>query len=43
VIPAIDIDMLIPGWPDMREVVLVDRIALPFELFNRFRHVHGIP
>lgn len=27
----------------MGEVALIDRIAFSFELFNRFRHVHGIP
>src|SRR5215510_3098672 len=43
VIPAIDIDMLIPSRPDMGEIVLVDRITLPFELCNGFRHVHRIP
>ena len=43
VIPTIDIDMLIPGWPDMGEIALVERVTLPFELGDGFRHVHGVP
>ena len=43
VIPTIDIDMLIPGRPDMGEIALVDWVTLPFELCYGFRHVHGVP
>ena len=43
VIPTIDIDVFISGRPDMGEVALVHRVALPFKLCNGFGHVHGIP
>jgi hypothetical protein len=37
-----DIDVFIPARPDMGEIALVDRVALPLELSNRFHHVHGV-
>ena len=43
VLPTIDIAMRIPGWPDMGESALVDRVTFPFELCHGFRHVHGVP
>ena len=43
VIATIDIDMRIPGGPDMGEIAFVDWIPLPFELCHGFRHVHGVP
>jgi hypothetical protein len=35
--------VFIPARPDMGEIALVDRVPLPLELGNRFRHVHGVP